>query len=350
MKEPYVPIPMKMFAYETHYFASDDEFLVFFHIGRLVSARNPLVAIVNVELLHSIIQFDKTNDSRNKKRIVNAILGLQSKGYINIDPISDLKYTTYLEITLPHLDNNIYTTPVYSGGSNYRGYLSATDTMFTKTDSAREFKVLIYTAWRQNIKYSIPFSEWASVLGISSQTAVTLIETCREKGIISKQRGEYYTKPDGSIRQETNRYSVQTKNKDEWNSNKEMNKALKSMSSEQKSFETRTHNWFTDKYLDKDDMYVYLTTKCEILEEHALARIKGISKSPSGKAKMDKLYSLGMQKIQQEQQAMFVQDAVSTEQIRYILDSEIDDRHVQSWRENKERHGTTDYSYLLGND
>lgn len=352
MKDPFVAIPMKMYAYKTKYFASDDELLVFFHIGRLVSARNPLIAFVNVELLHPMIQFDRTNGSRNKKRIRDAILGLQSKNYIRIElPVQDINNTTLLEIVLPHLEDDIYTSLVYSGDSKYRGYTEVTDRMFSMTDTVKELKVLIYTDWREKINYSVPYFEWANVLGVSSQTAVNLIESCREKGIISKLRGNYYTAVDGSTRQETNRYFVKDSNVKDWNPSKEMNTALKSMESKQKSTETRPHKWFTKEYLDENDMYVYLTTKCDALKEHAKARIEGISKSsPSGKARMYELHNKAMNQIGQEQQVKRVQDAMSQVCMKELIEEGLDNRMEQYWSINRGKRKSNDLSHILGND
>lgn len=351
MKDPFVAIPMKMFAYETKYFASDDELLVFFNIGRLVSARNPLIAYVNVELLHSMIQFDRTNGSRNKKRIRDAILGLQSKNYIRIElPVQDINNTTLLEVVLPHLEDDIYTSLVYSGGSKYRGYTEVTDKMFSMTDTVKELKVLIYTDWREKINYNVPYSEWANVLGVSIQTAVNAIESCREKGIISKHRGDYYKADDGSIRQKTNSYNVKESNENDWNPNKEMNTALKSMKSKSTSTETRPHKWFTKDYINDNDMYIYLTTKCDVLKAHAKARIEGVSKSPSGKANMDKHYNKAKEIIQQEQQVKSVQDAMSKANMRTIIEDTPDDRLHQYWSQNRVKRKSDDFSNLLGND
>lgn len=351
MNNPFVAFPMKMYAYETKYFASDDEFLVFFHIGRLVSARNPLIAFVNVELLHPMIQFDRTNDSRNKKRILNAILGLQSKNYIKIEqPEQDAKNTTLLTITLPHVEDSIYTSVVYSGGSKYSGFTPVTDTMFGMADTVKELKVLIYTDWRGKINYSVSYREWADVLGVSSQTAVNLIESCREKGFISKHRGDYYKADDGSIRQETNRYFVKHSVGGDWNPDKEMNTALKSMKSKQNSTETRPHKWFTKDFIVENDMYVYLTTKCDVLKEHAKSRINGVSTSPSGKEIMEKLRTKTMKKIEQHQQIRRVNEAISQENMRELIYESLDNRVEKSWTHYKERRKSDDFSHILGND
>jgi len=349
MNDHFVAIPMKMYAHESNYFASDDEFLVFFHIGRLVSARNPRIAFVNVELLHPMIQFDRTNESRNKKRILNAILGLHSKSYINIgQPVQDAKNTTLLTITLPHVEDSIYTSPVYSGGSKYSGFTPVTDTTFGMADTVKELKVLIYTDWRGKINYSVSYSEWADVLGVSSQTAVNLIESCREKGLISKHRGDYYKADNGSIRQETNKYFVRESHGEDWTPSKEMNTALKSMKAKSTSIETRPHKWFSKEFIDEADMYVYLTTKCSVLKAHAKARIESISHSPSGKANMDKHLTKANEKIHQEQQVKLVQDALSQANMRNIIED--DNRTDRYWSQHREKRKSNDYSHILGSD
>ncbi|QGS68704.1 hypothetical protein CV093_10170 [Oceanobacillus sp. 143] len=93
--------------------------------------------------------------------------------------------------------------------------------MYTKSNTIEQFKVLIYVKWRSfsNSKkkqsYAISYREWESVLKVSHQTAVKIIEQCCEDGLIKKERGEYYTNCDGEIRQETNKYQISSNEADE---------------------------------------------------------------------------------------------------------------------------------------
>ncbi|MNO56138.1 hypothetical protein D3C76_466470 [compost metagenome] len=351
----YVPIPNRMFARETEYFTTNDEFLVFYHIGTLVSARNPNLARLNIELLNSIMLLDQKNLSRGKKRIKVALLSLHSKSYIKIVHSDvELKNITMLDITFPDTGQSIYTEQIKSGGSIYKGFTSVTDDMFSRMESVYELKALTYVKWRSKISYSISFREWQSVLDVCHQTAVNIISECVRKGLLTKHRGDYYTTPDGMIRQETNTY-YEKSIEQESDPSKEANTAKRSMKLSAESKETRPHNLFGTDYLDENDMYVYFTTKCEHAKEQGRKRIDAISKSgASGKARMDALEKKALIKIQQEKSekhAMKVESALSDE-MREMNGSEFEDDYEETYRRTQRtsRQENRDYSYLLGND
>lgn len=348
----FVAIPNRMFAYETEYFTTNDEYLVFYHIGTLVSARNPNHARLNIELLNSIILLDKKNPSRGKKRINDALLSLHSKGYIKIvHSDGELKNNTMLDIIFPEIEQSLYKDPVKSGGSIYKGYTGVDDDMFSRTESVLELKVLTYVNWRSKISYSISYREWKSVLDVCHQTAVKVISDCIEKGLITKHRGDYYTTTDGMIRQETNTY-YEKSNKQETDPSKEANTTRLSKKLSRESKETRPHNLFGIEFLDVKDMHVYLTTTCRLTKEQGKKRIDAISKSPSGKARMDNLKKKANIIIEQEnfeKQVMNVQSALSDACMfdpGNVHDFENEYRRVQPLPTNENR----DFSYLLGDD
>lgn len=350
----FVAIPNRMFAHETEYFTTNDEFLVFYHIGTLVSARNPNLARLNIELLNSILLLDQKNLSRGKKRICVALLSLHSKGYIKIvHSDGELKNNTMLDITIPKIEQSIYKDPVKSDGSIYKGYTGVDDDMFFRTESVFELKVLTYVKWRSKITYSISYREWKSVLDVCHQTAVNIISDCVGKGLITKHRGDYYTTTDGMIRQEINTYYEKSA-KQESNPSKEANTVKLSNNLSTESKELRPHNLFGTEFLDVNDMHVYLTTNCKLVQEQGTKRIDAISKSPSGKARMDNLKKKANVIIEQEKSEkhiMKVQSAIS-DKMREMNCSEFVDDYEETYRRTQ-RTSTQekrDFSFLLGND
>lgn len=305
----FVAMPNKMFAFDTEFFATDDEFLLFYHLGTLVQARNTSLIIANIELLTSELCSNDTNTSRAKAETKNALFGLQEKGYISINyRESNITYTTYLHITLADLQNNVYTEPVKSGSWEYRGFTGVTDKDFNKTSTAKELKIITYVLWRSQIKYDISYYEWEKILGVSYSTAVKHIQDCHRNGLIVKQRGDYYTTSSGEIRQETNSYKIK-KNVDDDNEvdyNKAFNTLSKSMKRESMSKETRKNNWFKtgskkETRLDENDFYIYQTTKCDVLREQALNRINGLKNTKGGSKLVQYLTKKAKETISLEQ-------------------------------------------------
>lgn len=348
---PYVAIPMRMFAYNTDFFVTNDEFLVFYHICTLVTARNTQFVCLNIELLNSIIQLDATNQSRGKRRIKQAILGLQSKNYIRLDHSGiQISNNELLNITTPELNDSVYKDSVRNSRSIYNGYTPVTDEMFTKCCTVSELKVLTYVTWRSHIDYAISYDEWASVLDVCHQTAVRVISDCINKGIIVKLRGDYYTTQDGLVRQETNKYFTPIEKQDN-SMEKELNIAVKAMGNASKSKETRSHNWFTQKYINENDMYVYLTTTCEVLKSHAAKRIESICQSPSGKSNIEKYKEEASQRIRNEQQAKLVYQSISMNNYHYDdIAREFNFNYEEAFRKKREKEEKRDFSDILGND
>lgn len=345
-----------MFAFETDYFATNDELLVFYHVCTLVSARNPSLAILNIDLLNNIMNLDQKNQSRGKQRIKDAILGLTQKKYINIvNCESTLRYNTLLRISIPSTDDSIYTDSVKSGGSTYKGFTPVKEELFSSAETVLELKVAIYVEWRSKIDYAISYKEWVNVLSVCHQTAVKIISECKDKGLITKLRGDYYYTSTGEIRQETNRYKSVSK-QPEYNQQKKINTVVKSMTTQSQSTETRPHNLFTDRRLDMNDLYIYLTTDCVVLKQHAEKRLEGICKTPAGKKAMDTYTKKAKEKIKKEKQekhVMNVQEALSNSNMPDIFfdDNEDHDTRYRRIKQSQERNRKmNDYSYLLGND
>lgn len=308
--EHFVAIPNKMFAFDSKYFVTCDELMVYFQLGRLVHARDPRYTIISVDMLNSIIEFDVNNQARGKKRVKTALLSLKDKGYIEISYDKyELKNSSPIEVFFPELNDDVFTENVKSGNWTYVGFTQVNDDMFNRTETIEEFIVLIYVKWRSfendtDRKYAISYSEWEQVLNVSHQTAVKIIKMCCQKNLIKKYRGDYYINLDGKIRQETNKYEVKEEPSiNMFDLHKEINTVSNSMTNESKSVESREHNWFKngdESKLNENDMYVFMSTKCSVLKKHAQKRIDGLRKTDGGSKLVEYLEKSASKKISDE--------------------------------------------------
>ncbi|WP_336882265.1 hypothetical protein [Priestia koreensis] len=302
-KPQYVSIPNKAFAFETDYYLENDELLVYYHVCCCVSARNPLLTLINVDMLSELITFQDNNTARKKKRIRDAVVNLHEKGYFSLSTKEEkIKNSTLLNIHLFHDKTPLFELKVRSGSWNYKGYTQIYDEEFNRVSTPEEFKVLIYTKLRsfENLKedkckYAISFFEWASVLKVTHATAVKIINQCVENKIIIKHSGEYYLTTLGKVRQDTNKYELKTETEFEDSEHEVETQAPDDdiyVKEYHKSTEQSTHGWFYKKSnyrLTPNDMVVYFTTECNVLKKHAEKRIRAVSKSSKGKAAMDNL-------------------------------------------------------------
>jgi hypothetical protein len=330
-EEKFVAMPNCMFAFDTEFYVTDEEFLLFYYLGTIVQVRNPQLVLTNIELLTSIMVSFDSNSSRRKSKIKKALLSLETKGYISITHTSsEIKNTTSLEICLIDLKHPIYTNSVQSGAWTYKGFTQITENMYSRVENGKQLKIISYVSWRSQISYRISYNEWERVLDVSHQTAVKLISECQKKGLILKKRGDYYTNAAGEIRQETNGYEINNKKSKDFNLAKEINTNVKSENKSMMSVEVRTHNWFKtgdDSKLNDNDFEVYLTSKCSVLKEHANKRIAGLQKSEGGaqlvknkmeKAKKRKQQTTFDKKKLPDRQREMLEDMLDTREVKYI--------------------------------
>ncbi|WP_070120430.1 hypothetical protein [Bacillus marinisedimentorum] len=358
-KDVFVPIPNKMFAFDTPYFATDEEFILFYHLHCLNLAKDTSRAIVSIDLLNSLTRFDK-NQGRGKKKVKKSLITLQEKGYIDIEfDDYQLKNNTTIDVMLPDLNSDIYIKPVKSGNWLFYGFTKVYNDMYERTSSITQLKVLVYVDWRffkgseSEGTYSITYSEWESVLSVSHQTAVKIIDDCVNEGIIRKHRGQYYTNCHGNVRQTPNRYEVKEEEQPQpVNVEKEINTFLNSATARDNSSETRKHKWFNtveeeNIWLDEDDFYVLLTTNCQILKEHADNRINAISNNPSGQKKMEKLKEKALKRKVREEKNKKIEEERVMKMMEEIQETEERNRRVSRYKSQK---ASYDISELIEDD
>lgn len=349
-EKKFVAIPNRVFAFESNSFLTNDEIEVFYQLCVNATARNPRLAKVNVALLNDIIEFDISNSSRSKKRVRDALLCLQEKGYIKMAfSDSGLKNTTYLEVSLPAPTDQLYKEKVKSGSWTYMGFTKVTDEMYERAETIDQLKVLIYVDWRsfsqaeEEVKYAISYKEWEAVLGVSHATAVNIIKDCEREGLIYVKHGQYYTTLDGQVRQETNEYSIkEPSERKPVDLAKQLELSSHFESLRQKSSERRKHNWFDiDAYINEDDMYIFLTTSCSVLKESAERRSGNIRQSGKGQS-LDDALAKAQNRIEREEKDRRLQQQRDEEELAK-MEERLDREHVYGNR----NHQVNDMSFLF---
>lgn len=300
--EKFVKIPMKMLAYASPSYATDDEIAVYYEIVYHGWIREMSISHVNVELLYARLQWDKSTPSRGKKRVITALKGLKQKGYISIDSNGEeIDATSYLVIRTPRKMSKLFDEKIPCGNTIYSGYEEVPESIMkiAKADDkniGQRLKILTYVQWRHNIGYGVCFDEWANVLQVSPSTAKRIIKSLKEEGIINVKSGEYYTDTDGNKRQKPNQYSIKAQREEDEDGynptvtqrqNKFMKVADLLMATTDNRMRSRLNLFEYGSDLSEEDMYIYLTTECPIVKEWGKKRFDAISKNVSGKAMVE---------------------------------------------------------------
>lgn len=290
-EEKFVRIPLKMFAYGTEHYVTDDEIAVYYELGFHCWGRDVSVSNINVELLHARLEWHN-----GKNRIIEALSGLRTKNYIAYN-CDDVKAITYLTINMPRVKSKLYEDKVKVGGTTYTAWEGINETIMNackqdKANTGRRLKVLTYVLWRSKIGYRIAYEEWENVLQVSESTAKRLIKRLKEEGLINVVSGKYYTDLFGNVRQEINKYDVTKSKVEDENSYKptETEKHRKMMKVAELLLKTtdervhkRTNLLEYGSTLDVEDMVIYMTTECLIVKKIGKERYNAISKSLEGR-------------------------------------------------------------------
>jgi len=299
----YVRIPMMTLAYESDFYLTDDEFVVFYEIGFHASARNMMITRTTVDMLACRLDWEEKNKSRGKTRIKKAIEGLVAKKYIVVHCDDEkIKNNSYLTIeTIVKKTGNVYGESIKSGSSVFSGYTEVREdiTELARKDMknvGQRLKVLVHIKWREKINYTISYNEWKNVLNISERTAIRLITEMIEDGAIYCQSGKYYTTEDGQVRQERNKYSTEVSKKEDKEyemgivAQEKKSRAVTNLLEKTSDIRMWTRMNIFDRGMDlgEEDMEIYLTTDCDVVRREADKRFNEIkSKSVKGRMMID---------------------------------------------------------------
>lgn len=314
-EDKFVRIPMKMFAYGSDSYVTDDEYAVYYEIVYHVWGRDLSVTNTNVEMLYARIGWDVKTPTRGKKRIIEALEGLKAKGYIDIDSNGDeIKANTYLVIHSPRIKSKIFDEKIVVEGTTYTAWQGITELIMkaSKLDVnkiGQRLKVLTYIMWRYNIDYSISFDEWSNVLQVSVSTAKRIIKSLKEEGLIDVVSGTYYTDLDGKVRQEINKYGISKDVEDDKDAYKptvtgKQRKFMKvlelmTLTTDKRIVERNNLLDFGSK-LGVEDMIIYLTSDCAVVKEYGKKRFDAIKKNAKGKAMVEVWETKARKKIEND--------------------------------------------------
>lgn len=311
-EEKFVRMPMKMDAYGTSSYVTDDEYAVYYEVVFHCWGRDVFVARLNVELIHARLQWNN-----GKNRIIEALKGLQSKGYISIDSNGEeIKATTYLTIHTPRIKSKVFDEAVVVNGTKFSNWTGVSESIMNicklnPTKTGQRLRVLTYIAWRYKIDYSISFDEWENVLQVSERTAKRLIKSMKEEGLIDVVSGQYYTTLDGQIRQEINKYGIAKEVEEDEDAYKPtvtgrqrkfMKVAELLMATTDKRIVERSNLLDYDSKLGVEDMVIYLTSDCPIVKEYGKKRYDGISRKAKGKSMVEAWEAKARKEIANESQ------------------------------------------------
>lgn len=301
-KEKFVRIPMKMFAYGTEHYVTDDEIAVYYELGYHCWGRDVSISHINVELLHARLKWNN-----GKNRIIKALSGLKTKNYIfyNCD---DVKATSYLTVNMPKERSKLFEEEVVVDEKlKLTGWTGITESIMNickqdKVKTGQRLKVITYIMWRANLKktcdftYRISFPEWANVLQMTERQANRVIDSLKRGKIIRVTSGAFYYDNNNLIRQEINKYDVpELKAEDDSDYKPTMLDKKRKVAAVaelllntiDERVKVRSNLFEYGSTLSVEDMVIYLTTECKLVKEYGVKRFNSLSKTESGKAMVE---------------------------------------------------------------
>ncbi|XYK94948.1 hypothetical protein ABEV81_06500 [Bacillus paranthracis] len=213
-KKSYAIIPNVAFGFGTEYHLSDDEFMMFVHLQfmKQIGLENTIVTMI--DMLVAGLEWNTSTKSRDKKRVVDALRGLESKGYIII-AFKEKITRDILTITINKEMENREGKTVVDWKEKpfiFKGYTRISYDKYNLAESnGQHLMIIAYITWRENAKfiYRIAYKEWESILNVSDKTARDKIAECAS--FITKITGDGYLDEQGQYKQEANTYEITTR-------------------------------------------------------------------------------------------------------------------------------------------
>lgn len=214
-KKSYIIVPNVAFGFNTKYHLTTDELMVFAHLQMIkaVGLDNQLMTMVDV--IVAGLEWDKSNITRDRKRVEKALTGLHDKGYITIEFNGAKIVKSVLTITINKELEKAETESTVEWKEApfvWKGFTRIENNEYNQANNDGQYLMVIaYTKWRENAKftYRISYQEWQEVLDVSDNTARTVITECEP--FINKISGSFYKDENGQMKQKPNEYSVKPK-------------------------------------------------------------------------------------------------------------------------------------------
>jgi hypothetical protein len=214
-KKSYAIIPNVAFGFGTKYHLNKDEFMLFAHLQfmKQVGLENTTVTMVN--MLVKGLEWETSTKPRDKKRVVETLEGLESKGYISIT-FNGKMSKDILTITINKEMDNLEATSSVDWKEKpflFKGFTRILWNEYNLAENNGYYLMIItYVKWRTNPElkydYKICNIEWENVLNVSDKTARGRLE--ESATFITKISGGHYHDEHGQVKQEANTYTLNT--------------------------------------------------------------------------------------------------------------------------------------------
>lgn len=212
-KKSYVIIPNVAFGFGTKYHLNKDEFMMFAHLQFMKQIGLENITVTMVDMLVKGLKWETSTKSRDKKRVVDALEGLLTKGYITIEH-DDKILKDILVITINKEMEKLEAETKVEWKENpfiWKGFTQVSYDKYNSVENNGYYLVAIsYITWRDNAKHTwrISIKEWEGIFGVTDKTAREILGGCGE--FITKITGSYYRDEVGQFKQEANQYTMQT--------------------------------------------------------------------------------------------------------------------------------------------
>lgn len=212
-KKSYVIIPNVAFGFSTKYQLNKDEFMMFAHLQFMKQIGLEDTTVTMVDMLIKGLKWGTSTKSRDKRRVVDALEGLMTKGYITIEHDGKIS-KDILVITINKEREKLEAETEVEWKEKPFIWKGFTQVSYDKYNLAENngyyFMAISYITWRDNAKYKwrISIKEWEGIFGVTDKTAREILGGCEK--FITKISGNHYKDETGQVKQEANQYTMKT--------------------------------------------------------------------------------------------------------------------------------------------
>jgi hypothetical protein len=211
----YAIFPNVAFGFGTKYHLNKDEFMVFANLQFMKQVGLENTTVTMVDMIVKGLGWETSTKPRDKKRVVDALEGLESKGYISID-INGKMFKDILLITINKDMEKVEAKSSVVWKEKpflFKGWTRIKWNEYNLAENNGYYLMIItYIIWRTNpelkYEYKICSREWEDVLSVSDKTARDKLDECAT--FITKISGGHYSDEHGQVKQEANTYTMKT--------------------------------------------------------------------------------------------------------------------------------------------
>lgn len=212
-KKSYVIIPNVAFGFGTKYHLNKDEFMMFAYLQFMKQIGLENTTITMVDMLVKGLKWETSTKSRDKRRVVDALEGLLTKGYITIEHDGKILKDILVITINKEMEKLEAETKVEWKEKPFiwKGFTQVSYDKYNLAENNGYYLVAIsYIKWRDNAKHTwrISIKEWEGIFGVTDKTAREILVGCEK--FITKISGNHYKDEAGQVKQEANQYTMKT--------------------------------------------------------------------------------------------------------------------------------------------